>query len=215
MDHSNIPTGSSDLDYWKTILSIIIGSTLTYFGQWMMNRDQIRMEKLKWEREDKIQEKGQEKESDSAVLRSLYPVFLTLYSEALKLQPGIRGNLAGSLQFNTSPGTPSDPFMKTAQELIDFDRSVLFVDGELGTQSRKVIDSIQSFLQDTLRLAIQKSTGTPGTELADTIKRQTESLNQFLHESSSFFKAASQKIGFHRFGLPSDIQEKTKGFLDR
>ena len=213
MDHSSPPSGFSSWDFWKTILSMAIGAGFTYFGQWVTNHHQIKMEESKWERENKIKGNKQEKESDSAVLRSLYPVLLTLYSEALKLRPGIRGNLAGSLQFNTSPGTPSDLFMKTAQELIDFDRSVLFVDGELGTQSRKVVDSIQSFLQDTLKLANQKWTGTPGTELADTIKRQTESLNQFLHESSSFFKAASQKIGFHRFGLPSDIQEKRKDSL--
>ena len=206
MDHPNSPSGSSDWDYWKTILSMAIGSGLLYIGQFLTDRRQTKMEKFKWEREDKIQEKVQEKESDSAILRSIYPVLLTLYSEAVKLRPGVGGNLSGSLQVNTSPKTPSESFMKTAQALIDFDRSVFFLDSELSLKSRKLIVSLESFLQDTLKLANQRASGTPGATMVNSIKMQTESLNQFLNESSSFFKAASQKIGFHRFGLPSDIQ---------
>lgn len=207
MDHPNLSSGSSDWDYWKTIISMALGSGLSYFGQFLTNRHQANMEKSKWEREDKIQEKVQEKESDSAVLRSIYPVLLTLYSEAVNLRPGVGGTLSGSLQVNTSPKTPSESFMKTAQELIDFDRSVFFLDSELSLKSRKLIVSLESFLQDTLKLANQRASGISGTTLADTIKTQTETLNQFLNESSSFFKAASQKIGFHRFALPSDIQQ--------
>ncbi len=212
MNQPNPSSGSSfDWNYLKTILSMAIGAGFTYFGQWITNRHQTKVEKSKWKREDKIQEKEQEKESDSAVLRSTYPILLTIYSEALKLRPGVGGNLSGAFHVNTSPKVPSEPFMKTAQELIDFDRSVLFLDSELSLQSRKVIDSLQSFIRLTLELANQRSTGSPGTILGETIKRQTDNLNLFLNDCSSFFKLASQKIGFHRFALPRDIHTKDEG----
>jgi len=208
MDHLNAPTGSSDLDYWKTILSILLGSGLTVFGQWMTNRHQIKMEKSKWEREDKINEVNRGKESDSAVLMSMYPNLLEVYLEALKLRPGVGGDLFGNIHVNDAPITPSESFMSMAQGLIEADPSVLFVDDEIGSQSRKLIASLQTFVITTLNLANQRATGTPGTIMMETISRQTENLNLFLNECSSFFKLASQKIGFHRFGLPIDIQKR-------
>ena len=162
---------------------------------------QILLEFCRWFKDEIKEARIRRQESDSAVIKQIYPILESLYNQGLKLKPGVGVNLTGSMAVSGSPHTPSEDFMLMAQNLIDTDPFEGILESEIQTKLKDVLAALQGFLHETLILPQQRSAHEHGTVLRETIDKQNEYLLEFLSEFSKFKNLAARKIGFHRFGV--------------
>jgi hypothetical protein len=172
----------------------LLGVVITLFFQFLL-------EFYRWFKDEVKETRIRRQESDSAVIKKIYPILENLYNQGLKLKPRVGANLTGSIVFSGSPQTPNEDFMLMAQNLIDSDPFEGILEGGIQTKLKDVLDALQGFLRETLILPQQRNIHERGAVLQETIDKQNKYLMEFLSEFSKFKNLASRKIGFHRFGV--------------